>query len=119
MSSRLEAFYDKTITELGYRISPRLPLKYRITRLLQRIYDDERNENLSFSDAELMANLLQLSFNMGCETSLEYYTRIRGQPKVCITRLRGYPDGGVSIGHREKTVRHHPMILRSHAHDKN
>lgn len=113
MSTRAEAFYERTIAELGYRISPRLPLKYRLARLIQRIFDDERPEKLSLAEATMMGQLAQVSMNTGCHTETVYAGRVRGQPtQALITRLRGYPDGGVSIRHWKKTVRHHPMRLR-------
>ncbi len=114
MSSRLEAFYAKTVQDLGYRISPRLPLRYRLARCIQRIYDDERGEDLTFSEAEMMARMLQFSFLLGSESCTEYHTRVRGSrsPQIRITRIRGYPDGGVSIKHWKKILPHHPMCLR-------
>jgi len=113
MTERLEAFYAKTVAELNYRISPRQPLEYRIARCIQRVYRDERDEDLSLSDARLMGQLLHLSFTIGFETSMEYTTKVRARPAVRITRLRGYTDGGVSIRHFIRTIPHHPMRLRT------
>ena len=115
MPSRLsfEKFYQKTITELGYRISPRMPLKYRVARCLQRIYRDERSTDVSWSDAEMLASLLQLSYNAGCLVDINYRTR-RGI-KETTTVLKAYPDGGMTVRKIHRTLPHHPMKLRSHS----
>lgn len=112
--SRADAFYEKTVAELGYRISPRLPFEYRLGRLIQRIFDSSRPEKLTLAEATMMGQLCQLSINGGFETETVYADKIRGEPpQILLTRLRGYPDGGVSIRRWQKTQPHHPMRLRS------
>lgn len=112
---RLQEFYDRTIEHHGYRISPRMPLKYRVARSIQRMFMDERGQNITMGVATTLTGLVELSLNIGGMTCCEYYSAVRGSPhKRLVTRLKGYPDGGVSIFHYEETLPHHPMILRSH-----
>lgn len=115
MTCRLtfEQFNQKTISELGYRISERMPLKYRVARCIQRIYKDEMNRDVSWKDAEMLAPLMQLSYNAGFEVDIEYRTR-RGI-KETITVLRAFPDGGMIIKKYVRTLPNHPMKLRSHS----
>ena len=102
--------------ESGYRISPRKPLTYRVARFLQRMYKDTRGKTLSDNCASVLASMLPLSVNMGFMSNLEFYKPIEGVPhKRVVTRLRAYPDGGVSVVSYIETLPHHPMRLRSHA----
>jgi hypothetical protein len=113
--NRLERVYQMTIDAYGYRISPRMPLRYRSARSLQRVYWDTEHKLLSMGDANLLSGLLELSLNTRCATSIEIYKRNPKEPhKTYVTRYKGYPDGGVSILHYVKVVPHHSMTLRSH-----
>ena len=115
MTRRLsfEQFYQKTISELGYRISERKPLKYRVARCIQRIYKDERSTDVSWYDAELLAPLMQLSYNGGFVVDINY--RTQSGIKETITVLKAYPDGGMTVRKIQRTLPHHPMKLRSHS----
>ena len=113
--NRLENVYQMTIDAYGYRISPRMPLRYRSARSLQRIYWDTEHKLLPMDDAKLLSGLLELSLNTRCVTSMELSKTNPEEPyKKRITRYKGYPDGGVSILHYEKVAPHHSMVLRSH-----
>ena len=112
---RLERVYQMTIDAYGYRISPRMPLRYRSARSLQRVYWDTEHKHLSMADAKLLSGLLELSLNTRCVTSMELSKTNPEEPyRKQITRFKGYPDGGVSILHYEKVLPHHSMVLRSH-----
>jgi hypothetical protein len=112
---RLEKVYQMTINAYGYRISPRMPLRYRSARSLQRVYWDTEHKLLSMNAAYLLSSLLETSLLTRCVTSMELYKRNPKEPhKTYVTRYKGYPDGGVSILHYVKVVPHHSMTLRSH-----
>lgn len=112
---RLEKVYQMTIDAYGYRISPRMPLRYRSARSLQRVYWDTEHKHLPMADAKLLSGLLELSLNTRCVTSMEIMKYAPNEPhRQLITRYKGYPDGGVSILHYEKVLPHHSMVLRSH-----
>ena len=112
---RLERVYQMTIDAYGYRISPRMPLRYRSARSLQRVYWDTEHKHLSMNAALLLSSLLEASLLTRCVTSMEIIKYARNEPyRQLITRFKGYPDGGVSILHYEKVLPHHSMILRSH-----
>jgi hypothetical protein len=112
---RLERVYQMTIDAYGYRISPRMPLRYRSARSLQRVYWDTEQKHLPMDDAKLLSGLLELSLNTRCVTSMELSKTNPDEPhRQLITRYKGYPDGGVSILHYEKVLPHHSMVLRSH-----
>jgi hypothetical protein len=115
MTHRLtfEEFYQKTIRELGYRISERQPLNYRVARCIQRIYKDERSTDVSWHDAELLAPIMQLSYNAGFTVDINY--RTQSGIKETITVLKAYPDGGMTVKKILRTLPHHSMKLRSHA----
>ena len=104
-----------TIDAYGYRISPRMPLRYRSARSLQRVYWDTERKHLSMNAALLLSSLLEASLLTRCVTSMEIYKTIPEEPhKTLVTRFKGYPDGGVSILHYQKILPHHSMVLRSH-----
>lgn len=114
--SRFEHMFEESIEGAGYRISPRAPLRYRVARFLQRMYKDTRGNTLGDTCANVLASMLPLSVNLGFMSNLEFYKPIEGVPhKRYVTRLRAYPDGGVSIVEYVETLPHHPMRLRSHA----
>jgi hypothetical protein len=108
-----EEFYQKTISELGYRISERQPLNYRVARCIQRIYKDERSTDVSWNDAEMLAPLLQLSYNAGFPIDINY-SEHSGNKKIT-TILRAYPDGGMTVKKVVDTLPSHSMTLRSHS----
>ena len=113
--NRLENVYQMTIDAYGYRISPRMPLRYRTARSLQRVYWDTERKHLPMADAKLLSGLLELSLNTRCVTSMELSKTNPAEPhRKQVTRYKGYPDGGVSILHYEKVLPHHSMVLRSH-----
>lgn len=114
--SRFQHMFDLSIEESDYRISPRMPLRYRVARFLQRMFKDSRNMNISMGTAETLAGMLQLSVNMGCPMTMEYYTDInKVEHTRIVTRMRAFPDGGVSFTRYKEVQPHHPMRLRSHA----
>ncbi len=114
--SRFQEMFEQSIEERGYRISPRMPLRYRVARFLQRMFKDSRNMNISMGTAETLAGMLQLSVNMGCPMTMEYYTDINKEEHTrIVTRMKVYPSGGVSFVRYKEVMPHHPMRLRSHA----
>jgi hypothetical protein len=114
--SRFQHMFEESIEKSGYRISPRMPLKYRVARFLQRMYNDTRGISLGDNCASILASMLPLSVNAGFMSNLEFYKPVEGVPhKRHVTRLRAYPNGGVSVAEYVETLPHHPMRLRSHA----
>lgn len=96
--SRLQELYDISIAKYGYRISPRMPLRYRLARALQRMYMDTRNRDISMEHCILLTELLNHSLTNRRVACLEDPSRVRNMPHMIhITRLKAYPDGGTSI----------------------
>ena len=111
---RLERVYQMTIDAYGYRISPRMPLRYRSARSLQRVYWDTEHKLLSMNAAYLLSSMLEMSLTTRCVTSMELYKVAPKEPhKTYVTRYKGYPDGGVSILHYVKVEPHHSITLSS------
>ena len=95
---RLQELYDISIAKYGYRISPRMPLKYCLARAIQRMYMDTKNRDITMDHCMILTELLEHSLTTKRITCLEDSVPVRNKPNTeLVTRLKGYPDGGTSI----------------------
>jgi hypothetical protein len=114
--SRFQQMFDESIEGSGYRISPRMPLRYRVARYLQRMFKEDSNITISLGTAETLGGMLQLSVNIGFPMTAEFYRYLDDEKHTrIVTRMRVFPNGGSSIVDYKETLPHHPMRLRSHA----
>ena len=68
---RLQELYDISIAKYGYRISPRMPLKYCLARAIQRMYMDTKNRDITMDHCMILTELLEHSLTTKRITCLE------------------------------------------------